>query len=240
MSPYYLPYQSNSGQLMLPRGHMRIAPPFLCRHHLCSSQEIEGHLSEEGINAILDQPGEPGPEGIVVKMGKTEVLFDNITFFGYLFISFYFIVRQLCRGRVLSHNAVCNLVHTEKGPVRLAEVPFIGIDLFDRLFGMTTAGDAQRKIWAVVMGCWRHLGGKDKSMLYIDRGMLFEAKVRDIVFHRPVGVKIARIFKRFSRFIPCALRSISFLFFFFELFRAEGMAGGFHQAGVNGDALVYG
>ena len=64
--------------------------------------------------------------------------------------------------------------------------------------------------------------------------------MRDIVFHRPVGVKIPRIFKRFSRFVHFALGSVSFLFFFFEFFRAEGMTGGFHQAGVNGDALIYG
>ena len=183
MSPLYLPYRSNSGQHVLPRGHMSIAPPFLCRHHLCSSLEIEGHpcgigsafhwagLPEEGINGIFNQPGEPGPEGIVVKMGKTKVLFYNIAFFRYLFISFYFIVRQLCRGRVLSHDAVCNLVHREKISIWFSKVSLIGIHLFDRLFGMTTAGDAEGKIGAVVMGCRRHLGSKDKSMVYIHRSL---------------------------------------------------------------------
>ena len=176
----------------------------------------------------------------MVKMGKTEVLFDNIAFFGYLFISFYFIIRQLRRGRVLSHNAVCNLVHREKIPIWFSKVPLICIDLFDRFVGMATAGDAERKIGAVVMGGRRYLGGKDESMVYIDGGMLFETKVRDIVFHRPVGIEIARIFKRFSLFISCALGSFSFLFFFFPLLRADGMTGGFNQTGVNSDAFVYG
>lgn len=241
MSPFYLQNQPNSGQRKPSAGHVGIVSPFSCRrHHLCSSKEIERHLPEEGVYGILYQSGEPGPEGIVVKMREAKVLFNNIAFFRYLLVSFYFIVRQLCRSRVLSHDSVRNLVHREENSIWLSKVSLIGIYLFDRVFGVTTASDTKGKIGTVIMGCRRYLGGKDESMAGVDRGVLFEPKVRDIIFHRPVGIEIARVFERFSHFVHFAFGSFSFLFFFFQLFRADGTTGGFHQAGVNGDALVYG
>ena len=51
--------------------------PSSCRYHLCSSHEIESYLPEEDINGIGDQPREPGPRGVVVKMGETKVLLDE-------------------------------------------------------------------------------------------------------------------------------------------------------------------
>ena len=54
-------------------------PPFLCWfYHPGSSEEIEGHLPEQGVNGILYQPRELGPKGIVAEMRDSKILFDDI------------------------------------------------------------------------------------------------------------------------------------------------------------------
>ena len=65
-------------------------PPFLCCKYPGSPEEIEGHLPEEGIDGILDQPGEPGPEGVVVEMGEAEILFDYVPDFRDVLVTFFF------------------------------------------------------------------------------------------------------------------------------------------------------
>ena len=82
MSSFYLHHQSILGQRRPPLGNIMISPPFSCWfYHLGSSEEIESHLPEQGINSIFDQPREPGPKGIVVEVRDAKILFNNITNF---------------------------------------------------------------------------------------------------------------------------------------------------------------
>ena len=105
---------------------------------------------------------------------------------------------------------------------------------------MATAGNAQRKIRTVMMRGRSYFRGKDKSVLGIDSGMLLKSKVRDIVFNRPVGIEIARIFRIFpflSRF-PSGVSLFCFSSSSFSF--TDGMAGRLYQAGIDGYAFVDG
>ena len=61
-----------------------------------------------------------------------------------------------------------------------------------------------------------------------------------VVFDRPVGIEIAGKLHRLSRFVQASLRRFSFDFFFFQLVFADGMAGRFYQAGIDGNAFIDG
>jgi len=64
---------------MLLPGKYGNPPPCLCRFdYFCSPEEIEGHLPEQGINGIFNHPREPGPKGIVVEMGDSKILLNDI------------------------------------------------------------------------------------------------------------------------------------------------------------------
>ena len=54
-----------------------MSPPFL-RRHLCPSEEVEGQLPEQSVRGILDQPGEPGPMSMMMKMADAEILFHKV------------------------------------------------------------------------------------------------------------------------------------------------------------------
>ena len=82
MSPLYLPQQSFLRHRMLPPAYVVTPPPFSRGfYHPGSSENIECHLPEHGVNGILDQPREPGPEGIVMEMRDSKILFNDITDF---------------------------------------------------------------------------------------------------------------------------------------------------------------
>jgi len=121
-----------------------------------------------------------------------------------------------------------------------AEVAFIGIDFFDGVFGMATGGDTEGKIGAVVMRRWRHFRGQDETVVGIDGGMFFKSEVRDVVLFRPVGIEISGEFKEVPVFIEVTRWFLSFLYFLFQFFFADGMTGRFYQAGVDGYAFVDG
>jgi len=57
------------------------------------SEEIEDHLPEQGILSIFNQPRKPGPKGVIVQMGKSEILLHDIPDLGNSFISLDFIRR---------------------------------------------------------------------------------------------------------------------------------------------------
>ena len=105
---------------------------------------------------------------------------------------------------------------------------------------MATAGDTERKIGTVRGGGRGYFRSKNKPIMGIDGGMLFKSKVGAVVFDRPVRFEIAGEFKEVSIFIQFTRGCFSFLFFFFQLFLADGMTGGLNQAGVNSYALVDG
>lgn len=128
----------------------------------------------------------------------------------------------------------------KKLSVLFSKVALIGINLLDRALGMETAGNTKGQIATVMVGGRRHFCGQNKPITGIDSGVFFETEVRDIVFHRPVRFEIAGEFEDISVFVQIARWGFSFLFFLFQPFFAEGMAGRFHQAGVNGYAFVDG
>ena len=59
-------------------------------------------------------------------------------------------------------------------PVVFPKIAFIGKHLFYRVFGMTTGGDTQREIRAVIVGGRGHFRDQDKSVTGINGSMLFD------------------------------------------------------------------
>ena len=124
--------------------------------------------------------------------------------------------------------------------VIFAEVSFIGVDFFDGFIGMTTGGDTEGKIGAVVMRSRGYFCGQDETVVGIDGGMLLKSEVRGVIFDGPVGFNISGEFKGVSVFIEVSRWFLSFLYFLFQFFFADGMTGGFYQAGIDGYAFVDG
>lgn len=123
-------------------GSYETPPPCLCQH-LRPSEEVEGELSEQGIQGILDQSGEPGPMGMMMKMADPKILFHSVPDLGDGLIPLYLIGGQLSIPRGFSHDAVLDLIETQKLSVFLSKIALVGKDLFDRILGMTAASDAQ-------------------------------------------------------------------------------------------------
>ena len=214
-------------------------PPFLCQD-LGASEEVEGQLPEQGICGIDDQLGESGPMGVMMEMADTEVLFHNVADFGDSLVPFFFVGSQPSASCRLSHDAVLDLVKTEELPVFLSKVALVGKDLLDRILGMTTSGDTEGEIGAVMERSRGHFRGEDKTISGIHRSVLFQSKVRLVVFDRPVGIEISGELRRFSQLIQAALRCFSFSPFFPQFVFADGTAGRFYQAGIDGHAFIDG
>lgn len=236
---FFLPVWCDLGAAYVNMGSYETPPPFLCQYP-GPSEEVEGQLPEKGVQGILDQPGEPGSMSVMMQMANAEILFDDVPGFGDGLIPLYLIGGQSSAPRSFSHNAVLDIVKAEKLSVILSKVALVGKDLLDRILSMTTAGDTQREKGAIVEGGRCHFRGQDKAITGIDGGMLFQAKVRLVVLDRPVGIEIAGKLYRLTQRIQAALRRFSFDLFFPQLVLAEGMAGGLHQSGIDGDALVDG
>jgi len=176
----------------------------------------------------------------MVKMTDAEILLNDVTDFRDGLVPLFFISGQFRTRCRFSHDAVFDAVHMQKIPVVFPKISFIGKHLFYRIFGMTTGGDTQREIGAVMVGGRGHFRGKDKTVTGIDGGMLFETKMRDVVSHGPIGIEIAGEFKKISVLVQLALRRFSFVLFFFQFFFGEGTAGRLHQTRIDGDAFVDG
>lgn len=205
-----------------------------------SPSEIKGKLSEERVNGIFDERGKTRPESVMMTMGKTEVLLDDIANSGDGLVPCNLKVSQDGSFDGLSHDPVSDAVHGEKGPVGFTVIPFVGIHLFDRVSGMTAAGDTQGKTGTVMMGCGTQFRGKKKAIAGIDGGMLLQSEMGKIILDRPIRFKVPGKLKRVSVLVHCALRRLSLFLFFFQFFSAEGPTGRLDQAGVHGDALVDG
>ena len=73
--------------------HGRTTPIKLCKtKELRAPVEVEGKLSEHGIDNIFNDRGESRPFRSIVQMAEAEVLFNDIAFFGYFLVSFDFIL----------------------------------------------------------------------------------------------------------------------------------------------------
>ena len=129
----------------------------------------------------------------------------------------------------------------EEVSVIFSKIPFVGKYLFDGIFGMTTGSNAEREIGAVMEGSGRYFRCQDKSVAGIDRSMFFETIMRDIIFDCPVRLEITRENLRGRPFLSSLPAGVSLdLFLLLQLFLAPGMAGRFHEAGINGNAFVDG
>lgn len=157
-------------------------PPFLCWFDYPGSpEEIQGHLPEWGVYGISDHPRKPGPKGIVVEMGDSPILFNDVPDFGDGFVPIYFMLRQFRSPCALGHDAVGDFVQMEEVSVVFSKIPFIGVHFLDGLIGMTTAGDAKRKKWAVMEGCGSNLRGKNKPIPGIDGGVFLEPEMGFVI-----------------------------------------------------------
>ena len=119
-------------------------------------------------------------------VADAEILFDDIAHFGYLFVSFDFKICKLCGGRILSHDAVLDIVHCQKFAIGFSGAAFVGIDRFNGCLCMLAVNGAIIAQVSVVDRGQYHGGGQDEAVFGIDRCMFFEAEMRDIVFDGPV------------------------------------------------------
>ena len=81
-----------------------------------------------------------------MQVAQTEILLHDVPDFGDGLVSIYFMLRQFRSPGGLGHDAVGDVVQAEKLSVVFSKIPFIGIHFLDGLIGMTTAGDAKRKM----------------------------------------------------------------------------------------------
>ena len=128
----------------------------------------------------------------------------------------------------------------KKLAVILSKVSFIGIDLLDGVFGMTTAGNTERKIGTVMVGSRGYFRSEDKPVAGINGSMFLKSEMRYVILDCPVGIEIPGEFKDIPIFIEITLGCFSFLYFFFQFFFTYGTAGGLNQTGVNSYAFVDG
>lgn len=128
----------------------------------------------------------------------------------------------------------------KKLSVIFAKIAFIGVNFFDGIFSVAAAGDAKGKIGTVMVGSGGHFRGEDEAVVDIDGGMLLKDEMRGVVLDRPVGIEIPGEFHNTPIFIEFSFRCFSFLYFFFQFFFADGMAGRLNQSGIDGYAFVNG
>ena len=83
---------------------------------------------------------------VMVKMTDAGVLFDDVTNFRDGLVPFFFVVGQLRARGGFSHDAVFDLIDAKKLAAIFSKIALVRKHLFDRVFGMTTAGDTQRQI----------------------------------------------------------------------------------------------
>ena len=170
-------------------------------------------------------------------MTDAEVLFSDISDFKDFFVTFNFMFSQSSRGRIFSHDAICNFVFSKEVSVGHSGVPFIGKYLFNGLFGVAAEGGTVLKQVGVIDRGGCEGSGQDKAVVDTNGSMFFEAVMRLVIFDNPVRVKALGVFFGFSVFIQFAFRSIHFFFKFFDLRIADRMICRFNKPGIDGDAL---
>ena len=68
---------------------------------------------------------------MVVEMGDSKILLDDIPEFRDSFVTIFFIYGEFSAFGSFSHNAIFNTVPAEKFTIRLSMISFIGINLLD-------------------------------------------------------------------------------------------------------------
>ena len=168
--------------------------------------------------------GCPGVAEFTVQ--RTEALFDHITGFRQIPVTFGLRFRQRTVAVGFAHNAVLQPMLFQMLPVFLAVIAFIGID--GRAFGYPFQ---QRRQVVALMG----IGGGDVQFLdiafLIGAGMLFVTEFVEAVFLCSAGIFI---------FTRCGLTAdLSFFIDFYGL--ALFAAGGLNNGGINdgGGCFLY-
>ena len=115
-------------------------------------------------------------------MADAEILFDNLSYLGDLLVSFDFKIREFCRCRVLSHDAVFDIVFGQKTTIGLPRVAFIGIYFLDGCFCMFTENGTVIQIIGVIDRSRIQGGRQDEAVVGVHGGMFLQAIVGDIVF----------------------------------------------------------
>jgi hypothetical protein len=105
---------------------------------------------------------------------------------------------------------------------------------------MTTESGAIGEVVGIVHRSWCKGGGQYKAVLSIHRGMLFKAKVRDVVFNDSVGFQVPGELQRLAGFIALAFISLAVLTLLFQLILTQGSTGRLNQAGIHSNAFVDG
>lgn len=95
--------------------------------------EVEGQLTQQGVQGLFDQSGESGPMGVMMKMADSIVLFDDVLNFRDGLVPFFLIGCQPGTSCGLSHAAVIDLVKIQEFPVLLSIVALVGENLLDDL-----------------------------------------------------------------------------------------------------------
>ena len=143
-------------------------------------------------------------------MTQAKVLFDDVSFFRNLFISFYFVFGQFRRLGVFSHYAIFDVVKGQKVPVGFTGIPFVGKYFLDGLFGVTAVDSTVWEVVGIVNGSRRQCCRKYKTIVDINSRMFFEPVMDDIFLNNPVGIQVPMEFKWIAVFIELAFRCIVF------------------------------
>ena len=173
-------------------------------------------------------------------MGDSEILFDHVPDFGDGLVSIDFVLCQFRPPGGLGHDAVGDLVQIQKIPIVFSKIPFVRIHSPDGLIGMTTAGNAERKIRAVMVGSGGHFRSENKPIMGIDGGMFLKPEMRLVIFDCPVRFEIAGKLKDVAILVQFSLGCFALFLFFLQFLLTEGMAGRFNQTGIDGYAFVDG
>ena len=172
-------------------------------------------------------------------MTQAKVLFDDVSFFRNLFISFYFIFGQFRRLSVFSHYAIFDVIKGQEFPIRITGVSFVGKYFFNWLFGVTAVDSTIREVVGIVNRSRRQCCCKDKTMVDINSRMFFEPVMDDIFLNNSVGIQVPMEFKWIALFIELAFRCIVFFSCLLDFVVADGATGRFDKSGIYGDAFIY-
>ena len=173
-----------------------------------------------------------------MQMADAKVLLDDVSDFGDGLVTQDLRVGQLGGSGVFTHDAVFDMVKGEKVPVGFSGVAFVGKDLFDLLFGMTTEGSAVGQQVGIVDRGWGEGGGQHKAVVGVHRRMFLQPKVRGIIFDHPVGLKIAGELQRLAVFIALPFFGLAVFTLLFQFILTQGSTGGLDQAGIHGHAFI--
>ena len=96
-------------------------------HNQCNAFDVEGHYTAEIIPALFCKGSESGLACALMKLSQAKVLPDLVSYLGDKLVPLYLKVSKSCIDKILSHNAVSNIIVIEKDPVEPGTVPLVRI-----------------------------------------------------------------------------------------------------------------